>query len=121
MRQHQNFQKNLKLFASIDNLPEKYDTIEVNNRLTVFGIRLPISICTDYAVPYTVRYITLTDDEAYAVAQSKLYEQIYDTLGDAEIISTSEDVTSDGNVLTLTAVVDCVCEIADEVKINTVK
>ena len=115
------FKKNLKLFASIDNLPEKYDTIEVNNRLTVFGIRLPISICTDYAVPYTVRYITLTDDEAYAVAQSKLYEQIYDTLGDAEIISTSEDVTSDGNVLTLTAVVDCVCEIADEVKINTVK
>ncbi len=113
------FSKKAELFKNIDISYEKYDTIEETERLTVFGVELPLFITTTRYVEYIEEPLTLTDDEALDKARRLIAEQTATELENDEILARYEDVKFDNGYCTLSVLIECVTDIATEQKIQT--
>lgn len=115
------FSKTAELFKKTNISYEKYDTIEKTERLSLFGVRLPIFVTTVTYAEYVETPIALTEDEALARAREALSKEIEaGTLGD-RILAAYENVSFDGSAYTVSALVECVTDIAKEQIIKTEK
>lgn len=115
------FSKTAELFKKTNISYEKYDTIEKTERLSLFGVRLPIFVTTVTYAEYVETPIALTEDKALARAREALSKEIEaGTLGD-RILAAYENVSFDGSAYTVSALVECVTDIAKEQIIKTEK
>ncbi len=122
-------QKNIKFFSKTLNLSkkinipyEKYDTIVNERKLFLFGIiELPIFIVTETYTEYEEATVTLSRDKAYEKALSDIEKQSEDVLFGAEILSRRMTLEENENELKLSLDVECILDIAQEVKIETAR
>lgn len=113
------FSKSTELFKNTNISYEKYDTIEKTERVSLFGIRLPIFVTTVTYAEYTEIPRTITEEDAYSAAcDTAEREKIIDTKED-RILSQSESKSTENGVCTVTITVECVTDIAAEQKIQT--
>ncbi len=112
------FSKTLKLFEKDTFFYENYGTIEEERRIYLFGkIKLPIFLLETTYAEYEPTLQTLTEEEAQKKAEAILTEKRSEALSDAEILARHTEVACDGETLVLTEKVDCILNIAEEVKI----
>ena len=113
------FSKTIKLFRKDSICTSSCDKIESERRIYLFGlIKLPISITeTEYA-EYKLLPKTLSQQEALAEAYRHLRTLSEDDLCDAEILGRYTSFSESENSLTLTQQVECIINIAEEVKIE---
>lgn len=122
-------QKNIKFFSKTLNLSkkinipyEKYDTIVNERKLFLFGIiELPIFIVTKTYEEYEETTVTLSRNEAYEKALSDIEKQSEDVLFGAEILSRKMTLSENADTLKLSVNVECIIDIAQEVKIETAR
>ena len=116
------FTKTIKLFGKDSISPSNCDTIEVERRIYLFDrIALPIFITETTHSVYEMQTVLLSEDEAIALAYEKLHAMCDETLEDAEILARRTNFNFGEDALTLHEEVDCVLNIAEEVKISTGK
>ena len=114
------FSKVFNLFKNNDIRYEKYDTIVNEERLYLFGsVKLPISVITEKYTEYEERTRTLSENEAYKLALKEIKEKSESELENAEILSRDTVMTNENGVLSLKVYVECILDIAEEIKIDT--
>ena len=113
------FSKSAQNRKNIDVSYEKYDIIEETERLTVFGAELPVFITTVTYAEYTDEPLTLSEEEAARRAKLALSDEMAKALAGDKILHTYEDVTLEGDIVTVKITVECVSDIALEQKILT--
>ena len=113
------FSKTIKLFRKDSISPSSCDKIESERRIYLFGlIKLPIFITeTEYA-EYEMISQTLTQKEALAEAYRQIRALSETELSDAEILGRYTYLGENENAITLTQQIECVINIAKEVKIE---
>ena len=113
------FSKTIKLFRKDSICTSSCDKIESEKRIYLFGlIKLPIFITeTEYA-EYENVHKTLSQKEALAEAYRKLRELSENDLSGAEILGRYTSFNEDETSLTLTQQVECIINIAQEIKIE---
>ena len=113
------FSKTIKLFRKDSICTSSCDKIESEKRIYLFGlIKLPIFITeTEYA-EYENVHKTLSQKEALAEAYRRLRELSENDLSGAEILGRYTSLCEDETSLTLTQQVECIINIAQEVKIE---
>ena len=123
------FGKLIKLKENSSILDEVCDIIENKERVILFeggklsgGIALPISYITGYKEQYLETEVTLTPDEALAIARIKMSELYSKELSDAELLLKTEKyelLSVDGEEsIVLVWSVSCIENIAEEVPIG---
>lgn len=115
------FSKTADLFKKSNISFEKYDTIEKTERLSLFGVRLPVFVTTVAYAEYVERPLTRTDDEARDIALAEAEKAMLDETGGDKIISVYQNVTFDGGVCRVELIVECQTNIAEEQIIQTEK
>lgn len=114
------FAKNIKLFGKDSISPTSCDTIEVERRLYLFGkIALPIFVTERTHSFYEMQTVTLSQEEAITEAYAQIHAQGEETLMAAEILARRTNFDFGETALTLHEEVDCILDIAEEVKIST--
>ena len=119
-------QKSIKIFSKIINLFsnneiyfEKYDTIETEKRVCLFGkIELPVFICEKTHKEYVLSPVVLNEAQAKEKAYRMILEQSSEDLKDAQILNryVSSELTAEE--LVLSCDVECIADIAKEVIIR---
>ena len=114
------FSKTIKLFRKDSICPSSCDKIESEKRLYLFDrIKLPVFITeTEYA-EYEIVPKRLSQKEALAEAYRQLRTLSENDLSDAEILGRYTSFTEDETAITLTQQIECIINIAKEVKIET--
>lgn len=114
------FSKTIKLFGKDSISPPTCDKIETERRLYLFGfIKLPLFITeTKYAV-YDLVPKTLTQTEALRQAYDDIQTQNEHILENAEILGRHTRITEDETSLCMTQQIECIINIAEEIKIET--
>ena len=114
------FSKIINFFRKDNISEESCDRIEEERRIYLFGkIKLPIfTVKTTYA-EYEMKTRTMTEAEALQKAKDSLREKSENDLADAEILARHTDIFCNGETLFLTEKVECIVDIAEEVKIGT--
>lgn len=113
------FSKTIKLFGKDSISPSTCDKIEVERRLYLFGlIKLPIFITETKYAEYELRPKTLTQTEALKKAYDDIRAQSEDALSDAEILGRHTRISEDENALCMTQQIECIIDIAEEIKIG---
>lgn len=115
------FSKTAELFKKTNISFEKYDTIEKTERLSLFGVRLPVFVTTVTYAEFIERPLTLTEDEAREIAFAEAEKEMLDGTEGDKIISVLSDVAFDGGICTVTLLVECETDIATEQIIKTEK
>lgn len=115
------FSKTAELFKKINISFEKYDTIERTERLSLFGVRLPVFVTTVTYAEFIERPLTLTEDEARSVAEAEAEKKMLDGTAGDRIISVLHDASQSDGVCTVTLLVECETNIATEQMIKTEK
>lgn len=116
------FSKMLNLSKNINIPYEKYDTIVNEKKLYLFGIiELPVFIVTETYTEYKEVPTTLSRNEAYSRALADITAQSEAELSGAEILSRSITLKEEENSLRLYMEVECILNIAEEVKIETAR
>ncbi|MBO5023957.1 MAG: sporulation protein YqfD [Clostridia bacterium] len=121
--------KSIKFFSKSLNLSkntiipyEKYDTIVKERKIFLFGIiELPIFITTTIYKEYEETTVTLSRNDAYRKALHEVNEQSDKELFGADILSKSLTLLESEEGLSLSLAVECVLNIAKEVKIETAR
>ena len=113
------FSKTIKLFRKDSISPSSCDKIESERRIYLFGlIKLPILITeTEYA-EYEMVSRTLSQKEALAEAYRQIRLLYENDLSDAEILGRYTYFGENENAISLTQQIECVINIAKEVKIE---
>ncbi|MBQ2718612.1 MAG: sporulation protein YqfD, partial [Clostridia bacterium] len=107
------FGREIKLFKSGGKSEGEYDIIKRKEEIALpGGLRLPIVITREYALPYTERRVPLTEEEAARAARLRLNGELVTALADAEVLAESlrGELTDEG--FWLRCDVDCVTDIA---------
>ncbi len=113
------FSKTLKLFRKDSFFYENYGTIEEERRIYLFGkIKFPLFLIKTTHAEYTPVTRTLTEEEALQKADALIRAQKETSLRDAEILARHTEHVCDGETLFLTEKVDCILDIAEEVKLE---
>lgn len=113
------FSKTIKLFGKDSISDNNCDRIEKERRLYLFGkIKLPIFVKETTLAEYEMKEKTLTEAEALKLAYKELYAKSEDALADAEILARHTHVSEDENGIRLTEQVECIVNIAEEIKIG---
>lgn len=116
------FSKTLNLSKNINIPYEKYDTIVNERKLFLFGtIELPVFIVTQTYTEYEETPVTLSRNEAYSRALSEIESQSEAVLAGAEILSRNMTLKEEDGMLRLSMEVECILDIAEEVKIETAR
>lgn len=114
------FSKTLKFFKNTNISFESCDRIEKERRIFLLGkIKLPISIIETAYAEYEIKSRVLTEEEALQKAREALRYESESDLADAEILARHTNVFCDGETLFLTEKVECIVDIAAEIKIET--
>ncbi len=114
------FSKMINFFRKDNISEESCDRIEEERRIYLFGkIKLPISIVETTYAEYEMKTRTMTEAEALQKAKDALRLTSEDDLADAEILARHTNVFCNGETLFLTEKVECIVNIAEEVKIGT--
>lgn len=107
------FGKEIKLFKSCGKSGQEYDIIRRKEQLILFGgLRLPIAIVSECALPYTEEELVLTEEEAVMAAFSRMKGELCAAFSEAEVLRETffGEFTEEGYRLTLEA--ECVVNIA---------
>ena len=115
------FSKTAELFKKTNISFEKYDTIEKTERLSLFGVRLPVFVTTVTYAEFIERPLTLTEDEAREIAFAEAEKKMLDGTEGDKIVSVYQNVTFDGGVCRVELIVECQTNIATEQIIKTEK
>lgn len=113
------FSKKINLFSNNEISFEKYDTIEEEKRICLFGkIELPVFICTKTYAEYRFAQTELTEEQAAEKAYDNILKKSENDLKDAQILNryTSKELI-DGAVV-VKCDVECIADIAKEVIIQ---
>lgn len=103
----------IKLFESTGNCGTVCDTIYiVENYSPVPGVELPLSLCTERCIPYTVVTERLEPEAALTLAYRELAEQIADALQGGELLSKRVQTEMCEDSVVLHATVTCIVDIA---------
>ena len=114
------FSKTLNLFGKDSISPENCDTIETERRVYLFGkIKLPIFLQETTYAEYEMKEKTLTESEALELAYEQLHKISEEDLEDAEILARHTHISEGEDGLVLHEEVECILNIAQEVKIDT--
>ena len=114
------FSKTLIFFKNTNISVESCDRIEKERRIFLLGkIKLPISIIETTYAEYEMRSRVLTEEEALQKAREALRSESKGDLADAEILARHTNVSCDGETLFLTEKVECIVNIAEEIKFGT--
>ena len=114
------FSKIINFFRKSNISEENCDRIEKERRLFLFGkIKLPIFIIETTYAEYETRSRILTEAEALQKAKKQLRLESDNDLADAEILARHTSVFLDETKLVLTEQVECIIDIAKEVKIGS--
>ena len=114
------FSKTLNLFGKDSISPENCDTIETERRVYLFGkINLPIFLQETTYAEYEMKEKTLTESEALELAYERLHKISEEDLEDAEILARHTHISEGEDGLVLHEEVECILNIAQEVKIDT--
>ncbi len=113
------FAKTLNFYKKDGFSPENCDTIEESRRLYLFGIiKLPIFMEKTVYAYYEETPRTLSEAEALEMAKDDIRRGRDALLSDAEILARHTEVSTDGKTLILRETVDCILDIAKEVKLG---
>lgn len=113
------FSKLINFFRKDTISEESCDRIEEERRIYLFGkIKLPIFVIETTYAEYEMQTRTMTEAEALQKAKEALRQKSEDDLADAEILARHTDVFCHGETLFLTERVECIVNIAVEVKIG---
>ena len=74
---------------------------------------------TEKYTEYEERTRTLSENEAYKLALKEIKEKSESELENAEILSRDTVMTNENGVLSLKVYVECILDIAEEIKIDT--
>ncbi len=114
------FAKKIKLFSNNDISYEKYDTIEEEKRLCLFGIiELPIFVEKTTYSEYVTETEKISEEQALSIAEKELARQTEKTLSEAQILAREERTEINDGILTLYADIDCIADITSEIFIKT--
>ena len=114
------FSKTLNLFGKDSISYENCDRIETEKRVYLFGkIKLPVFVRETTYAEYEWQEKTLTESEALARAYEELYKISEAELENAEILARHTHISESGDRLVLREEVECILNIAEEVKIET--
>lgn len=114
------FSKTIKLFGKDSISDATCDKIEVERRVYLFDtIKLPLFISETSYAEYTLVPKTLTREEALKQAEKALLAMCETPLADAEILGRHTSVSENEHSLSLTWQIECIINIAQEVKIET--
>lgn len=114
------FSKTVKLFGKDSISPSSCDKIESERRLYLFGfIKLPVFIIETKYAEYELVPRTLTQTEALRKAYGDIRAQSEEMLEDAEILGRHTHISEDEHALYMTQQIECIINIAEEVKIET--
>ena len=114
------FSKIINFFRKNNISEESCDRIETERRLFLFGkIKLPIFLIETTYTEYELQSRILTKEEALQRAKKRLRLESDADLADAEILARHTSVRLDEVSLVLTEQVECIIDIAEEVKIGT--
>ena len=113
------FSKTIKLFRKDSISPSSCDKIESERRIYLFGlIKLPIFITeTEYA-EYELVSRTLTQKEALQEASHRIRALYENDISEADILARYNSFTENENSITVKQQIECVINIAKEVKIE---
>lgn len=110
----------IKLFRKDSISDSTCDKIERERRIYLFDtIKLPVFIKETSYAEYEILPKTLTRQEAMKKAENALLSMSEEALTDAEILGKHITVTENENSLSLTWQVECIVNIAEEIKIET--
>ena len=113
------FSKTIKLFRKDSICTSSCDKIESERRIYLFGlIKLPIFITEIEYAEYEMVSRTLTQKEALAEAYRQLRALYENDLADSEILGRYTYFGENENAITLTQQIECIINIAKEVKIE---
>ncbi len=114
------FSKTIKLFGKDSISPSSCDKIEIERRVYLFDtIKLPVFICETRYAEYENVTTTLPESQALKKAYDEIRAMSEDILKDAEILGRHTHVSNDGGTLRMTQQIECLIDIAKEVRINT--
>lgn len=115
------FSKKAELFKKTNISFEKYDTIEKTERLSIFGVRLPVFVTTVTYAEYVERPLTRTEDKAREIALAEAEKTMLDGTEGDKIVSVYQSVTFGGGECRVELIVECQTNIAEEQIIQTEK
>ncbi len=107
------FSFNINLFTNSRIPYDFYDTIETEKRLYLFDTAaLPVLVGTKEYREYENAFVTLTEDEAKDEAMRLYREKLKETLGTAQLLSKSTDISIENEVCTVSCSIYCLADIA---------
>lgn len=106
------FSKPIKVFINSGNLSTICDKIEEEKCLSLFGVRLPVEVCSTTFNEYETVTAYYSVDEAKALAAEQLRVTVATELGHAEILSQTQRVEIAENSVTLYCDIFCIEDIA---------
>ena len=115
------FSKNAENIKKINTTYEKYDTIEKTERVSLFGIELPVFIRTVTLLEYTEKQVVIGEETAAENARKTISDRIKEELSENKILNIYESVVSGNESVTVSVTVEFVADIAREQPILTEK
>lgn len=112
------FSKSINLFKNSNISYEKYDTIENEERLSLFGARLPISVITRSYEEYNESSVLISSEEAEKVAATRISKMIGEEAALCDVLYRHTDTYTDTEKCRVTVYLECICDISTEQKIG---
>ena len=114
------FKNNINLYGNYGIPYRFYDTIVSENRADIGGVMLPLSLTRTKYLEYETVDAVYTESEARSRLMSEYRKKLRETLGDAELLHKTVNITEDKECLKLRCELYCLANIAAkrEIKIN---
>lgn len=112
------FSKPIKVFINSGNLGMICDKIEEEKCLSLFGVRLPIEVCSTTLKEYETVTAYYSVDEAKALAAEQLRITVATELKDAEILSKTQRIEVGDDSVTIYCDVFCIENIAEIIEFD---
>ena len=112
------FGKSIKVFKNDRISAEFYDIIERKTRVTLFGVPLPLYTAEKEYICYETREARRTQTECLREAYAELALKSSADMDGAEVLARHTKLDFGEEYLTLCEQVDCIIDIAREVKIG---
>ena len=114
------FSKTIKLFGKDSISPTSCDKIETERRIYLFDtIKLPVFIRETRYAEYETVTKTLTESQALKKAYAEIRAMSEEILQDAEILGRHTYISENDGKLCMTQQIECMIDIAKEVRIRT--
>lgn len=111
------FNMRLPLFSQIKSPPESEQRL-FRYPLSIFGFRLPATVY-EYEVRQTqLTQIELTPEQAVHIARRKIYDTIYETLPEVQILSAAEHIETHENKVVFSLKINAKANISKQVAIS---